>query len=119
VENTRETDQAVETVTSQAGLQIRSIVDEAGENRFILTGILDAYLAENLHRCALDLLESGLDIAVDLSDVDSMDVCSMQILLALRGDIVSLGRRFVVSAASENAVRFFRMAGIAGIFAVA
>jgi anti-anti-sigma factor len=119
VENTPQRNQAVEPVTGQASLQIRSIVDEAGENRFILTGILDAYLAENLHRCALDLLESGRDIAVDLSEVDSIDVCGMQILLALRGDIVSLGRRFVVSAASENAARFFRMAGIAGIFAVA
>jgi anti-anti-sigma factor len=99
--------------------QIRTIVDEAGEQRLILTGILDAYLAEDLHHCALGLLEAGRDIAVDLSEVDSMDVSTMQILLALRGDLISLGRRFVVPAVSENAARFFRMAGIAGIFAVA
>ena len=107
------------TVTSEPHLQIRSAVDEGGESRLILTGILDGYLAEDLHRCALDLLERGRDIAVDLSEVDSMDVCSMQILLALRGDLASRGRRLVVSTASANAARFFRMAGIAGTFAVA
>ena len=106
-------------MTSEGSPQIRSAVDEGGETRFILTGILDAYLAEDLHRCARNLLESGGDVAVDLSEVDSMDVCSVQILLALRGDLVSLGRRFLVSAASANAVGSLRMGGVAGIFAVA
>jgi anti-anti-sigma factor len=101
------------------GPRIRSVIDKAGENRFILTGIVDACLAEELHRCALELLESGRDIALDLSEVDSMDVCTMQILVALRGDLLSFGRRLIVSAASANAARSFRMAGIASIFGVA
>ena len=109
---------AVETVTGEVRLQIRGD-GEGGENRFILTGTLDAYLAEKLHGCALELLESGRDIVVDLSEVDSMDVCAMQILLALRGDLARLGRTLMVAAASTNAARSLRMAGVAGMFPAA
>jgi anti-anti-sigma factor len=107
-----------EMATVKETSQIRITVDAGGENRFVLSGTLDAYLAGQLHRCAHDLLESGRDITVDLSEVDSMDVCTMQILLALRGDLVSRGRRFGLFAASEAAVSSLRMAGIAGLFAL-
>jgi anti-anti-sigma factor len=110
---------AAETTASESGAQVRAVIDEAGENRFILAGVVDAYLAEELHRRALELLESGRDIALDLSEVDSMDVCTMQILLALRGDMAALGKKLVVSAESANAALSFRMAGIDGMFMAA
>jgi anti-anti-sigma factor len=98
---------------------MQSTVGEEGQNRAILTGVLDVFLAEQLHRFALDLLETGQTIVVDLSDVDSIDVSSMQILLSFRSGMVSLGRKLVVCAASASAVGSFRMAGLASIFAVA
>jgi anti-anti-sigma factor len=106
-------------VITEAPLQIRGIMGDAGQNRLILRGTLDAYLAGDLHRCAIDLFESGRDVTLDLSEVDSMDVSIMQILLALRGDLVSAGRTLAVSAAGANAARSLRMGGMADIFAVA
>ncbi len=107
------------TASEEETSQIRSTLDGEGVNRLILSGVIDAYLGDELHRRALDLLQSGRDITLDLSKVESMDVCAMQILLALRGDLASLGRTLGLFAASENAARSLRMAGISGILAAA
>jgi len=107
-----------EIPASEPVARIRGITGTSGEILLILTGTVDVYLAEDLHACALDLLKAGGDVALDLSQVHSMDVCTMQILLALRGDLVSLGRKLSISAASVNAALSFRMAGLAAIFGV-
>ena len=94
----------MESVTSETSLPVQVVCDEDGRGRLILTGVIDIYLADDLRRCALDLLKLGRDISVDLAGVDSMDACGMQILLALRSDLESHGGRLAVSSASANAM---------------
>lgn len=105
----------METITSETSLPVQIVCNEDGTSRLILTGVIDIYLADDLRRRTLDLLKQARDVSIDLSGAESMDLCGMQVLLALRSDLESQGRKLVLSGASENVNRCFRMAGIAGI----
>lgn len=108
----------METTTGEAAQQIHVISDDEHGNHLILTGPFDAYMAQDLRRCALDLLASGQDVAVDLTDVESIDVSGIQVLLALGRDLSTRGKKLVVSGTGPNANRCFRLAGIAGLLPV-
>jgi anti-anti-sigma factor len=89
--------------TSPITVQQRS----EGRSELKLEGDLSVFQSAELHRTAMQLLEQGRDVAVDCTDVSSLDCAAVQVLLALREGLAAQGKALeftVLSPATREAL---------------
>lgn len=72
--------------------------------------------AEHLRLHALELLESNIDLTVDLSGLETLDIGTLQILLALEQEQERKNLRLTVTGASSTLLRWFEYSGAQDLF---
>jgi anti-anti-sigma regulatory factor len=80
-----------------------------------LTGIVDIFDAEALTEQARRALNDtkAVSVAVDLSRLERIDVTTLQVLLALQGDVLAAGRAFTVNDPPQALTRTLKELGLA------
>jgi anti-anti-sigma regulatory factor len=61
--------------------------------------MVDIFEAETLRSQVMRALDDANadSVAIDLAHLESVDITALQILLALRGGVVAVGRKFVIT----------------------
>jgi anti-anti-sigma regulatory factor len=71
--------------------------------------------AEQLRLHALDLLESNVDLTVDFTGMESLDLSTLQVLLALEIEQAEKNLRLCLAGVSPGLLRWFEYAGAQGL----
>jgi len=74
-------------------------------------------LARELHQTALQIADAGGAVVVDCRQVEHLDGCMVQVLLALKRALEQGGGSLGLRGASEEIRKYLGWAGLAGHFA--
>lgn len=88
----------------------------AAEGAVELQGLYDINRAHEFHGLALTLAARTDDLILDGSRVERMDTSAAQILLALKKEVESAGRRFELRNLPRNVLSFFECIGLDAVF---
>jgi anti-anti-sigma regulatory factor len=87
-----------------------------GRRTLKLRGDVTANLAADLHRESLDLSRQGQDVLVDCEELKSLDVSTVQILLALKDALISQDKVLQVSGLQKEPAELLEHAGLNKLF---
>jgi anti-anti-sigma factor len=82
-----------------------------------LKGVVDASVAEELRQATLGLAESGKNVVIELGEVERLHASSLQLLLALRRELVGHGRSFSVIGRASRIDEYLALAGASELLA--
>jgi anti-anti-sigma factor len=77
-----------------------------------LSGDINVFLAAELHRCCVQISKGASSITVDCDQVTSIDIASLQILVALNDVLVAQEGTFGISGLSEEVTATMHLAGL-------
>jgi anti-anti-sigma regulatory factor len=84
-----------------------------GATRLVLLGRVTVGCAVELHRAAISLCQRGGDVTVDCGRAEYVDTAGMQLLFALRRELVRDGHSCKIVGASAAVREDIRLAGFA------
>ena len=85
-----------------------------GRVRLDLRGRVTVGRAAELHRAAVALVAQNVDVAIDCSAVEYLDVAAVQLLVCLERELVRRGRRGALAGVSAALAADFRLLGLGG-----
>lgn len=88
------------------------ITEEEARHVIRLTGSTTLDLAERLHQEALRLAGTGKGVAVDLSQSEHVDACTLQVLVALRAELARQGRGLEVAVGCDPLPAWVELSGL-------
>jgi anti-anti-sigma factor len=77
-----------------------------------LAGDINVFLAAELHRCCVKVSEGASSVEVDCNRITSLDVATIQILLALKDTLVARGGMMSISGLSAEVAETTHLAGL-------
>ena len=90
-----------------------AITGEHQERRTLeLAGDINVFQAAELHRCCVQISERASSVAVECSQVTSLDIAALQILVALKDAVVAQEGTFGVSGLSGEVAGTIQLAGL-------
>lgn len=89
-----------------------------GENHVSLHGVVDLFVAGELHEVALRCAASGHPTQVDCRELERIDGSALQLLLALERDHRERAAAFTLRAVPEVVSRYLHLAGAWPLLAV-
>jgi anti-anti-sigma factor len=101
------------SVTSDVRQVVR-VQERGGALVAELIGVIDVSVAEELHHQAMDLVESGKNVVIELGQTERLDASALQVLLAMRQDLVRRGRSFSMAGYGPEIRNYLERAGVSG-----
>ncbi len=83
-----------------------------------LTGEMDVANADVLSACLIDLLDSGVDVVIDLSALDFIDSTGLGVLVAAGGKAREGGHRVRLRAPGKNVASTLSVTGLDRVFTI-
>ena len=81
-----------------------------------VAGVADVSIAEQLHRKATELADSGKDVVVTLKEAVRLDASALQVLLALREELSGSGKNLSLSGVPQQIRGYLELAGVSCLF---
>ena len=104
----------INIVEADGSSALRDLQDsQAGPLRLVLSGVIDINCVRDLHRRLSDAAISAAGVALDCRAVERLDGSALQVILALKEEVLRQGRTLEIAGASGSLYRYFATAGVA------
>lgn len=92
---------------------IVTVLDSSGETQMLLRGDVTVAGAGELHQAARELAGAGSDVVVCCDEVTRLDASALQVLLALRQELLAADRKLTVRGMPADVAALIRHSGLA------